>query len=139
MVEKSHTAGWWPDIYTPFRNAGQKIADWFAPASEASSNDNGYRIVMELPGVAEKDIDVSVHNGVLTIKGEKREEKEEKKENYYFSERSYGSFQRSFRLPDDAVEGDIAADIKDGVLTVSVPKSLPKQAEAKKISVKKAK
>lgn len=74
MVEKTHTAGatgTWPQFYEPFRNFGQKVADWLAPASEASSTDGSYKISLELPGVEEKDIDISVHDGVVTVKGEK--------------------------------------------------------------------
>ncbi len=78
MVEKSHTAGWLPSLYEPFRGIGEKIADWFAPRSEASAGEGTYDITMELPGVSNDNIDVSVHDGNLTIKGEKRFEREEK-------------------------------------------------------------
>jgi len=138
MVEKSHTAGWWPSLYEPFRNAASQVADWFAPAAEASAGKDAYEVVMELPGVEEKDIDVQVHDGVLTIKGEKRSEKEEKGKSFYFSERSYGSFQRSFRLPEDVQQDAIGAHIKDGVLTVRVPKAQPSTPEPTKITVNKA-
>ncbi len=59
MVEKSHTAGSLPSLYEPLKNIGQKIADWFAPASEASASQDAYEIVLELPGVKDEDIDVS--------------------------------------------------------------------------------
>ncbi len=71
MVESSHTAGFWPSVYEPFRAMGTKIADWFAPVSEASSDEKAYRVVMELPGVKTDDIDITLHNHTLTIKGEK--------------------------------------------------------------------
>ncbi|MDF0603192.1 Hsp20/alpha crystallin family protein [Psychromarinibacter sp. C21-152] len=135
MVEKTHTSGLWPALYEPFRNFGAQIAEWLAPASEASTNDKAYLISVELPGVADKDIDVSVDNGVVTVKGEKRTEKEDKGETWYFSERQYGAFQRSFRLPQDADEGGIKADLKDGVLTITVPKKGPEAEKATKVRI----
>jgi HSP20 family protein len=135
MVEKTHTAGWWPSIYEPLRTAGEKIADWFAPASEAAASANQYEIAIELPGVAEADIDVTVQDGVLTVRGEKAAERESAGKSYYFSERTYGSFQRSFRLPEDADQSAIAADLKDGILTIKVPKTAPAESRAQKIAV----
>lgn len=136
MVEKSHTSGFWPSLYDPFRALGAKVADWFAPAAEASSDDGSYTIRIEVPGVAEGDIDLSVHDGVVTVKGEKRTTREEKGETWYFSEREYGSFSRSFRLPPDADEGAVKADLADGVLTVVVPKLKPEAAKgARKITI----
>lgn len=138
MVEKSHTSGFWPSLYDPFRTLGARVADWFAPASEAAVNAGAYTIRMEVPGVAEKDIDISVHEGVVTVKGEKRSSREEKGETWYFSEREYGSFSRSFRLPPDAEEKGVGAELKDGVLTVSVPKKKAEAASgARKIPVSK--
>ena len=135
MVEKSHTAGWWPDFYEPFRGAASRVADWFAPAAEAAHNNNAYEIALELPGVDEKDINVSVHDGVLTVQGEKQSKKEEKGTSYYFSERRYGSFQRSFRLPVDAQDDNVTAEIANGVLTIRVGKSKPDKSETKKIQI----
>ncbi len=133
MVEKSHTAGWLPSLYEPFRGIGEKIADWFAPRSEASAAEGTYDIAVELPGVSSENIDVSVHDGSLTIKGEKRFEREEKGRTYFFSEREYGAFERSFRLPADAQADDITADFKSGVLTVKVPKVGPPPDRSKRI------
>ena len=138
MVEKAHTAGWWPSLYEPLRGIGQKVADWFAPASEASAGQSAYEITMELPGVSSESIEVSVHDGSLTIKGEKRSEREEKGRTYFFSEREYGAFQRSFRLPEDAQADDVTADFKDGVLTLKVPKAGPPPDRTKKIEVRTA-
>ena len=135
MVEKSHTAGWWPSLYEPIRGIGERIADWFAPRSDASAGEGSYEITMELPGVGSENIDVSVHDGNLTIKGEKKFERQEKGRTYFFSEREYGAFERSFRLPADAQPGDITADFKDGVLTVKVPKAGPPPDRSKKIKV----
>lgn len=128
MVEKSHTSGFWPSLYEPFRGIGTRLAEWVAPASEASANGDGYRIAIELPGVAEKDVAVTVDDGVVTVTGEKSASREEKGETWYFSERQYGSFSRSFRLPPDADAGAVTADLRDGVLTVTVARKAPKEA-----------
>ena len=132
MVEKSVSSGLWPQMFEPFRSLGNRVADWLAPASEASVNGDTYRIAVELPGVDEKDIDLSVDNGMLTVKGEKKTSREEKGDTWYFSEREYGSFSRAFRLPSDADEDKVKADLKDGVRTVTVPKKAPAQGDATK-------
>jgi HSP20 family protein len=136
MVERSHTAGWWPTVYEPIKRAGEKIADWFAPRSDASASDASYRINMELPGVTADDIEVSVQDGTVIVSGEKRFANEEQGENYFFSEREYGAFQRSFRLPPDAKVGDIGADFRNGVLTVTIPKSTPQAEESRKVTIR---
>lgn len=138
MVEKSQTTGMWPTFYEPFRHLGTRVADWLSPASDAKADKNAYRITMELPGVEEKDIDVSVHDGVVTVKGEKTAEREEKGDTWFFSERQFGSFSRTFRLPADASQDKVDAELKDGVLTITAPKAAPEQAEARKVSIKKA-
>lgn len=137
MVEKSHTAGLWPSFYEPFRNFGTRVADWLAPASDASSDADAYRITVELPGVEEKDIDISVHDGVVTIKGEKSDSREEKGETWFFSERQFGAFSRSFRLPADAQGDKISAHLKDGVLSISVPKVSPDVPKPQKVKISK--
>ena len=76
MVEKSHTAtgsdsGWWPSMYEPLRNVGRKIADFFAPEADASATENAYVINIELPGVEAANVDVSIHDHMLTLKGER--------------------------------------------------------------------
>jgi len=136
MVEKTHTAGWWPQVYEPLRNIGEKIANWFAPPSDAAATENFYEINMELPGVAADNIDISIEEGQLTVRGEKRTQHEEKGRTYYFSEREYGAFQRSFRLPADADAENVAADFQNGVLTVRVPKTGPRPHKAKKIEIR---
>jgi HSP20 family protein len=135
MVEKTNTPAWWPGFYEPFRHLGDRIADWFAPRAEAKESNAHYEITMELPGVAEKNIDVSLHDGVLTVKGEKSSERKEEGEGYFFSEREYGRFQRTFRLPADARGDDVAADFSNGVLKITVPKMAEEKREAKKITV----
>ncbi len=137
MVEKSHTSGFWPSIYDPFRQIGERVAEWLAPASEAAGNGSAYRIAVELPGVEEKDIHLSVKDGVVSLTGEKRTEREEKGETWFFSERQYGSFNRSFRLPPDAQADKVDAQIKDGVLAITIPKAKPKKPDASKVEIRK--
>ena len=137
MVEKSHTAGWWPNLYEPLRTAGQKVADWVAPRSDASAMENAYEINVELPGVKAEDVDVSIHDNNLIVRGEKKFEREEKGKTYFFSEREYGSFQRTFRLPPDADGEKIDATFGDGVLCLKVAKRAPSAPGAKKIEVRK--
>lgn len=135
MVEKSQTSGAWPSLYEPLRHLGQRVADWLSPASDASADDQSYRITMELPGVSEDEIDISVHDGVVTVKGEKTHTREETGDTWFFSERQYGAFSRTFRLPADADGDKIAADLKDGVLTLSVPKRTAATSPARKIAI----
>jgi len=111
---------------------------WAMPAVDVAETDRGYEITAELPGMDENNIEVKFADGVLTIKGEKKDEKEEKKKDYYLSERSYGSFQRSFQVPDGVDTDKIEATFKKGVLTVALPKSVEAQKAAKKIDVKAA-
>lgn len=137
MVESSQTGSLWPQIYAPFRGLGNKLSDWLSPMSDASSDEAAYRITMELPGVTEDAIELHVDQGVLTVSGEKKAEREEKGDTWYFSEREYGAFRRSFRLPGDAEADKAEARIVDGVLTVTVPRKAPDAAKGKKIDVKK--
>jgi HSP20 family protein len=137
MVEKSHTAGWFPELYEPFRNIGRKVAEWFAPRSEASASSDDYEISVELPGVKLEDVDVSVHDNVISITGEKRYEHSESGRTFFFSEREYGAFQRSFRLPPDADSNSIEANFSDGVLNLRVKKQVQKQSTGKKVTVKR--
>lgn len=138
MVEKSHGLGLWPSLYEPFRSMGTRLSDWLTPASEASSDEEAYRISMEVPGVSEDDIELTVDAGVVSIKGEKRTEKEEKGDTWFFSERQYGAFSRSFRLPADADEAGVSADLKDGVLTIVVPKKAAEENGSKTVKISKS-
>mgnify|MGYP006272095565 CR=1 FL=1 len=122
MVETSHKSGFLPSLADPFRSLGARVADWFAPASEASADDSGYRISMEVPGVAEPDIDITLHEGLVTVTGRKQSVRTGSGETWFFSEREFGSFSRSFRLPPDAEAEAISADLRDGVLTLTVPR-----------------
>ncbi len=108
------------------------------PAVDVVEKDKAYEITAELPGLEERNIDVKFSDGVLTITGEKKEEKEEKKKDYYLSERRYGSFQRSFTVPAGVDTDKIEANFKNGILTVSLPKTAQAQKSEKKIEIKKA-
>ena len=108
----------------------------FANAVKAQME--AYEITAELPGLDEKNIEVKLANGVLSIKGEKREEKEEKRKDYYRRERSFGSFERSFQVPEGIDTDKIAASFKNGILSVTLPKSAEAQKQAKRIEVKGA-
>jgi HSP20 family protein len=107
------------------------------PAVDIAEKDKEYEVTAELPGMDEKNIDVKFADGVLTIKGEKQEEKEEKKKDFYLSERRYGSFQRSFQVPKGVDADKIEAKFANGVLTVRLPKSAEAQKSEKKIAIKK--
>lgn len=137
MVEKTDSGNLWPSLQEPFQRLGSRLAEWLAPASEAAAEENAYRIAMELPGVEESDIDLTVHDGVVRVKGEKRSSHEEKGETWFFSERQFGAFSRSFRLPPDADDDAISADLKDGVLTIVVPKRTEPEKSAKSVRIKK--
>lgn len=137
MVEKSHISGFWPSLYDPFRQMGERVAEWLAPASEAAGDETAYTIAVELPGVAEKDINLSVEDGVVMLTGEKRTEREEKGETWFFSERQYGSFSRSFRLPPDADGDKVDAQLKDGVLRITIPKTTPEKKNPANVKIRK--
>jgi HSP20 family protein len=136
MVEKSHTSGWWPSLYEPLRQFGERVADWVAPRSEAKARADAYEITVELPGVAQDDIDVALADGVLTVRGEKLAERSEEGEDYFFSEREYGRFQRSFRLPPDADGENVSAAFADGVLRITVPRRGEEETGARRIRVR---
>lgn len=109
-----------------------------APAVDIAEKDNEYELTAELPGLSDKDIEVKLSNGSLTIKGEKKEEKEEHEKDYHLSERRYGSFTRSFRLPEGADADKIDASFVNGVLKVKVPKTAEAKKNDKKIAIKVA-
>jgi HSP20 family protein len=116
----------------PMRRAGDG-GEWL-PSIDVSETKSDLVIKAELPGMDPKDIDISMNNGFLTIKGEKKHEREEKDENYHLVERSYGSFTRSVRLPREVQSDKITASFKNGVLRVTLPKS--EEAKKKEIKIK---
>ena len=121
------------------RNTGKEnltVADWM-PTVDISETESEYLIKAELPEVRKEDVKVTVENGVLTLQGERRQEKEEKGRRFHRVERSYGSFVRSFTLPESVDEGGVKAEYKDGVLALHLPKS--EKVKPKAIDVKVAK
>jgi len=107
-----------------------------APAIDFSEDDKAYKITAELPGLEAKDLDVSIAGDTLLIKGEKRQETEQKDKNYHVTERAYGSFQRAFALPEGIARDKIAADLSKGVLTLTLPKTAEARKPARKIDIK---
>ena len=111
------------------------VAQWF-PLVDITEDDKEYLIKAELPEVKKDEVKVTVESGVLTISGERKFEKEESNKRYHRVERAYGSFTRSFTVPDDADAAKVSAEFKDGVLTVRLAKS--EKARPKSIDVKVA-
>ncbi len=123
---------------SPIRKNGEgkeamTVAEW-APLVDITEDEKEYLIKAELPEVKKEDIKLTVHDDVMTITGERKFEKEEKGKKYHRVERAYGSFTRSFTLPEDADPAKVAADYKEGVLKVHLPKS--EKAKPKSVEVK---
>src|SRR5271167_1343379 len=161
-VKKAPAQTTLPDVWQSFRSEMDRLFDRFSsgfgfpslrgmfdtepalrssfsfstPAIDMSEDEKAYKISAELPGIDAKDIDVSVSGDILVLKGEKRQEREEKDKNYHFSERAYGSFQRAFELPGSVDRSKVAADFSKGVLTITLPKTAEAQKPTKKIEVK---
>ncbi|HVZ08957.1 Hsp20/alpha crystallin family protein [Rhodopila sp.] len=106
------------------------------PAIDVTEDAESFKLTAELPGLTEKDVDISLADGMLTLKGEKKQELEQKDKSFYLSERSFGSFSRSFTLPETVNAEAITAAFDKGVLTVTLPKKAEAQAAPKKIEVK---
>jgi HSP20 family protein len=117
----------------PFWQAESWVA---TPAIDLVERDHAFEMTAELPGLDEKNIELNLANGILTIKGQKEEEKVEKKEDFHLRERRFGSFARSVRVPDTVETDKIEASFKKGVLTVTLPKKPEAQKPVKKIEVK---
>lgn len=111
-----------------------KAAAW-TPRTDVHETDDQYEVVVELPGVAEKDIECTMSDGMLTIKGEKQSEKEQNDKNTYLRECSYGSFYRSFQMPKDVQADKISAAFANGVLTVKLPRQVAGVTGEKKIPI----
>ncbi len=129
----------WPLLPAVWRRIPTMEMGW-APAIDVFEKEDKFVVKAELPGMKEEDIDISVVGNTLTIKGERKAESEVKEDNYYYCERSYGSFSRSIDVPSNVDAKKIEASYEDGILEVSLPK-IP-EVKPKKISVsakKKAK
>jgi len=110
----------------------------FSPSIDVKESDKDFTIRAELPGVEEKDIEVTVTNDAVTIKGEKKEEKEDKGKNYYYMERSYGSFNRTIPLAVETEADKAEASFKNGVLNITIPKNAQAKAKGTKVRIKAA-
>ncbi len=122
----------WPGLPTLFSRSAELM-----PSFDVRDDGKSITVEAELPGVEEKDVKVTLTGGVLTIKGEKKQEHEEKKENYYLSERSYGSFERSLRLPDTIDDSKVEARFDKGVLKVVAQKRPEAVKTERTIEIKK--
>lgn len=111
------------------------VGDW-APVIDLEETDNEIRVSSEIPGVEAKDIDVNISEDMLTIKGEKKQESEEKRKNYYRTERCYGSFQRILRMPATVDVNKCRAEYRNGVLKISCPKSEASKSKQVRVEVK---
>jgi len=118
---------------------GREATDGFwAPAVDIREDEHNLLVKAELPDMEEKDIEVKVENNVLTLRGEKKLEREEKKENYYLIESRNGSFSRSFTLPGTVDQDQITAKYEKGVLRITLPKKAEAKAKSVKINIKEA-
>jgi HSP20 family protein len=146
------TVGGEADPFTSFRREMDRLFESFgrqmawprelggvtmAPSVDVSETDKEVRIDVELPGVDQKDVELVVSDNILTIKGEKKAEKEEKNKDFQLVERSYGSFSRSLNLPFSPDPSKAKAEFKKGVLTVTLPKPPEAETKAKKIAIAK--
>lgn len=120
----------WPQTTTP------SLFGSAEPTTDVSETENEVEVSIELPGIDEKDVEVTISEDMLTVRGEKRAEKEEKKKGYYLSERSFGSFHRVIPLPHGLDTDKAEARFKKGVLTVRLPKTEDAKSRMKRIEVK---
>lgn len=122
----------------PFRRFGTMVPTLggVTPLVDVKETDAAYEITAELPGLAEKDVEVTLNDNVLVVRGEKKTERQEKKADYHLTERSYGAFHRTFRLPETVDQNKIAATFDKGVLSLTLPKTEKAAKAAKKIEVK---
>jgi HSP20 family protein len=117
----------------PFEKEALKATEW-APVVDIQETEKEYLLKAELPEIAKEDVKVTIEEGVLTLQGERKQEKEEKGKKFHRTERSYGTFLRTFTVPEDADATKVAADFKDGMLRIHLPKTekpRPKAIEVK--------
>ena len=122
----------------PFRGGRElrtKGVDW-APRVDISENDDNFCIKAEVPGIKREDVKINIEDHVLSIRGENKQEKEEKGEKFHRVERYYGTFSRSFTLPENVDEAGIDASFKDGLLTVTIPKTAIARPKAIEVAIK---
>jgi len=132
-VFEQFNRGWGSNLPATSTAGGGAIAPHF----DVRDDGKAITIEAELPGVAEKDVSVTLADGILTVKGEKKQEREETKDNYYVSERSFGSFRRALRLPDEVDESKVEAHFDKGVLKIVAPKKPDAVKSERQIEIKK--
>jgi HSP20 family protein len=111
------------------------VADW-SPEVDISEDDHGYLLKADLPEMKKEDVKVTVDHGILSVSGERKTEKEDKKKKFHRIERSYGNFRRTFKLPEDADSTKVTADFHDGVLKVHLPTTPIARSKAIEVKVK---
>jgi len=124
----------WDDYFGPGRRALRPLEEAWLPAVDVSETGDKITVKAEIPGMEAKDIEISMVGDTLTLKGEKKAEREEKEENYHMVERSYGSFSRTMKLPATVDADKVEATYKNGVLTVVLPKK--EEVKPKAITIK---
>lgn len=137
MALQRHMNRLFDETVRDFRAPAMSFApDGLSPDIDVRETAKTFEVVVDLPGVEEKDVEVTLADGLLTIKGEKKVAREEKEEGYYFRERNFGAFSRTIEVPFDAEPSQVTARFDKGVLTVTLPKPPEVAAKAKKIEVK---
>lgn len=120
-----------PGLYS----SDSSMSQFFRPQIDVSGDESRYEIALDVPDMSESDISIDVHGDVLTIKGHKEQREENKDKQYYRVERSYGSFQRTLSLPDDANADEIKAELKKGVLRLEIPRRQLAEKDVKRIPI----
>lgn len=108
----------------------------FSPRIDISEDENNIIVEAEVPGIKKEELKLTLHDNILTLKGEKKMEEEKKGKNYYRNERIYGSFQRSFTLPEEVDSNKVETNFHDGMLTIKMKKAAPKPSNVKEIELK---
>lgn len=125
----------WRDFDLPMFERPERGRGFITPKVDVSEDDKEIVVVAELPGLDEKDVEVTMSDSALIIKGEKKGEREKRERGYTYRERSYGAFQRAIPLDADVLADQVAATFKNGVLTITLPKSPDAQRKFKKIAI----
>jgi len=136
-IDRLFTDAWGGNL-APSLLSENWAASKLTPRLDVVDDDKAFRVSVELPGMTDKDVAITVDDRTLTIRGEKKEEKEQKDKDVFRRERAYGSFRRALELPDNVDAAKIEAKFKDGVLTIDLPKTKEAQARVKQIPVKAA-
>jgi HSP20 family protein len=125
----------WRDVDLPMFRRAERGGGFITPKVDVSEDDKEIVVLAELPGLDEKDVEVTMSDNALIIKGEKKAEREERERGYTYRERSYGAFQRAIPLDVDVLADQVAATFKNGVLTITLPKSPDAQRNFKRIAI----